>query len=114
LGWRSSAWRRGPTRSSPKRGTCARIIADANFIFTATIESVDPDKPSLVLTFDEKPQRQGPFRRLPINLKVNNDRTSSSPAAAAQRSRRKLPSSLRHAYRDGYVAFVYTKARGSS
>jgi outer membrane protein assembly factor BamB len=53
------------TRLSPLSG----FISESTFIFTAKVDAVDPDKPSLVLTFDENLKGKFPFQRLPINLK---------------------------------------------
>jgi hypothetical protein len=44
------------------------FIDDSDFIFTATVEKVDIDKPSMVLVFGEHLKGEAPFKRIPINL----------------------------------------------
>ena len=44
------------------------FIDDCDYIFTATIENVDAEKPSTVLVFGENLKGESPFQRLPINL----------------------------------------------
>jgi outer membrane protein assembly factor BamB len=52
----------------------ADLIKDAhsNHIFTARIESVDPNKPSAVLKVEQDLKSKMPFRRIPINLTGDN------------------------------------------
>jgi hypothetical protein len=45
------------------------FISDSDFIFMATIETVDPAKPSAVLIPGEQLKGTNPFTRIPINLK---------------------------------------------
>ena len=53
------------------------FIDDSDFIFTATVEKIDPAKPSAVLVVKEHLKGKGPFTRIPINLtgdiSVRND-----------------------------------------
>ena len=44
------------------------FIDDSDYIFTATVEKVDADKPSTVLVLSEPLKGEAPFKRLPINL----------------------------------------------
>ena len=44
------------------------FIDDSDFIFTATVEKIDPAKPSAVLVVKEHLKGKGPFTRIPINL----------------------------------------------
>src|SRR5262245_56057687 len=44
------------------------VISDYPLIFTATVESVDAEKPAVVLTVSEDLKGKAPFRRLPINF----------------------------------------------
>jgi len=44
------------------------FIDDSDFLFTAKVERVDPDKPSAVLLLSEHLKGKAPFTRLPINL----------------------------------------------
>ncbi|MBC8114625.1 MAG: hypothetical protein H7062_09630 [Candidatus Saccharimonas sp.] len=44
------------------------FIDDSDYIFTATVEKVDADKPSTVLVLGEHLKGEAPFKRIPINL----------------------------------------------
>ena len=44
------------------------FIDDSDFLFTAKVERVDPDKPSAVLVLGEHLKGKAPFARIPINL----------------------------------------------
>ena len=44
------------------------FIDDSDYIFTATVEKVDADKPSMVLVLGEHLKGNAPFQRIPINL----------------------------------------------
>ena len=44
------------------------FIDDSDFLFTATVEKVDADKPSAVLVLGENLKGESPFKRIPINL----------------------------------------------
>lgn len=44
------------------------FIDDSDFLFTAKVERVDPDKPSAVLILGEYLKGKAPFTRIPINL----------------------------------------------
>ncbi len=44
------------------------FIDDSDFLFTATVEKVDPDKPSTVLVLKDQLKGEAPFKRFPINL----------------------------------------------
>ena len=44
------------------------FIDDSDYIFTATIEKVDSDKPSTVLVLGDNLKGEAPFKRIPINL----------------------------------------------
>ena len=44
------------------------FIDDSDFLFTATVEKVDADKPSAVLLLGENLKGESPFPRIPINL----------------------------------------------
>lgn len=44
-------------------------LENSEFIFTAKVDALDPEKPSVVLTVDEDLKGKASFRRLPINLK---------------------------------------------
>ena len=44
------------------------IEKDADLIFIAKVERLDPEKPALMLTVTEKLKGEVPFERLPVNL----------------------------------------------
>ena len=44
------------------------FIDDSDFLFTAKVERVDPNKPSAVLVLGEHLKGKAPFTRIPINL----------------------------------------------
>src|SRR4051812_25538761 len=50
-----------------------KAIDDGEFIFTAKVDKLDPDKPSAVLSFGESLKGKSPFTRLPINLTGDDD-----------------------------------------
>ncbi len=50
-----------------------KAIEDAQFIFTVTVEKLDPDKPAVVLTAGDALKGKVPFTRLPINLTGDDD-----------------------------------------
>jgi hypothetical protein len=52
------------TRLVPLR----EVLAAEQFIFVATVESLDPDKPAAVLTVTEDLKGKVPYRRLPVAL----------------------------------------------
>src|SRR5262245_5846366 len=47
----------------------SRVLAEHNFILTATVETLDPKKPGMVLTVEDDLKDKAPFRRLPVYLK---------------------------------------------
>jgi outer membrane protein assembly factor BamB len=52
------------TRLTPLK----EVLATEQFIFTAEVEKVDPDRPALVLQVQDDLKGKAPFRRLPVNL----------------------------------------------
>lgn len=44
------------------------FIDDSDFVFTAVVEKVDPEKPSAVLVVKDSLKGDSPFQRIPINL----------------------------------------------
>jgi outer membrane protein assembly factor BamB len=51
----------------------AEVLSKEDFIFTAKVDSLDPDKPALVLTVDEDLKGKAPFRKLAVSLKGDSD-----------------------------------------
>jgi outer membrane protein assembly factor BamB len=94
------------TRKTP----LSDIISYSTFIFTAKIETVDPDKPGMVLTPDEHIKGKFPFQRLPINLTgdMEADKLKHRPMLL-KRVAPKLPVVVFITQKDkDYVAFIYT------
>lgn len=86
------------------------FIADANFIFTATVDSVDAENLRMVLTFDENLKGKVPFERLPITLKgdADSDKLKHRPLLL-KRVAPKLPVVVFVTLIEkDYIAFVYT------
>jgi len=49
------------------------VIAGEDLIFTATVDSVLPEKPGVVFKFDAKLKGNAPFDRMPVNLTGDNE-----------------------------------------
>lgn len=59
----------GPAPAVIKKLTPLKdVLAGEEFIFTAQVDKVDPDKPSVVFTFAENLKGKAPFERLAVNL----------------------------------------------
>src|SRR5262249_15633261 len=86
------------------------FIGDANFIFTAKVDSVDAEKLRLVLTFDENLKGKVPFERLSVNLKGDTDSaTLKHRPLLLKRVAPKLPVVVFVTLIEkDYIAFVYT------
>jgi outer membrane protein assembly factor BamB len=86
------------------------LMEESQFILTAKVDSIDADKPSLVLTVDEQLKGKADFKRLPVLLKgdetaVKNDETPKILKRVAP----KLPLLLFIKKTDeAYSAFAYT------
>ena len=50
-----------------------KAIKDGHFIFTATVEKIDPAKPAVVLTVGETLKGKVPVKRLPVLLTGDDD-----------------------------------------
>jgi outer membrane protein assembly factor BamB len=53
------------TRLTPLSG----VLAESQFIFTAKVEGVSPDRPAMVLRVDEGLKGKAPFTKMAVNLK---------------------------------------------
>jgi outer membrane protein assembly factor BamB len=51
----------------------AEVLAQQELIFTVKVESLDPDKLTMVLTVDDDLKGKAPFKRLPVNLKGDSE-----------------------------------------
>lgn len=45
-----------------------KFIDESDYLFTATIEKVDPEKPSAIVIVKDQLKGKAPFQRIPINL----------------------------------------------
>src|SRR5262249_32316114 len=91
------------------------FISDTTFIFMAKVDAVDPDKPGMVLTFDEDLKGKFPFKRLPINLTGDSDADKlKHRPMLLKRVAQKLPVVVFATQKKGkeneFIAFVYTNA----
>jgi outer membrane protein assembly factor BamB len=86
------------------------VLADAQYIFTVKVDTLDPDKPSVVLLADEDLKNKAPFRRLPVNLKGDADAEKNKHTPQLlKRLAPKLPLVVFVMSRGKqYVAFAYT------
>jgi len=60
----------------------AGVIEDADLIFLAKIEKVDPEKPSLIMNVETDLKGKAEFRRLPVNL--TGDKEKHTPDLLAR------------------------------
>src|SRR5580692_5686378 len=57
----------------------AEVLETEDFIFSGTVDKIDPDKPSVVFKLDKNFKGESPFERIPVNMtgnaeaKKNND-----------------------------------------
>jgi outer membrane protein assembly factor BamB len=51
----------------------SEVLSKEDFIFTAKVDSLDPDKPAVVLLVDEDLKGKAPFRKLAVSLKGDSD-----------------------------------------
>jgi outer membrane protein assembly factor BamB len=94
----------GPAYALISRPTpLAGVIKESQFIFTAKVEKLAPDKPGVVLVVDEDLKDKAPFRRLPINLTGDKDaKKGDETTKVLKRLAADLP----------LVVFVYPSQRG--
>ncbi len=94
------------TRLTPLRD----VLHEATFIFTAKVESVDADKPSMVLVVDEDLKGKTPVRKLPVLFKGDAEaKKNNHIPLILKRVAPKLPLVLFVLKRDKkYTAFAYT------
>jgi outer membrane protein assembly factor BamB len=87
-----------------------KAIKDGQFIFTAKVEKLDPEKPSAVLTVGDSLQGKAPFARLPINLTGDEDsQKKKETPQLLKRLAPKLPLVVFVSKQDKrYVALAYT------
>src|SRR5262245_36075143 len=85
------------TRLTPLR----EILANEKHIFVAKVETLDPDKPAVVLKVDEELKGKASFARLPVNL-----------AGDSYGQREKHPAQLVKRLAPNLPVVVFTSARG--
>ena len=85
-------------------------LRGADFICTAKVEKLDPDKPAAVLAVDEDLKGKLPVRKLPVNLKGDSDAEKDQHTPKLlKRLAPDLPLVLFvHKQGMGFVAFAYT------
>src|SRR4051812_36370451 len=86
------------------------ILSDATFVFTARVEKFDADNQRMVLVADEHLKGKGPFSKLPVILKGDEeaDKNKQTPLLL-KRLANNLPLVLFVAQRDEeFIAFVYS------
>src|SRR5579872_2642561 len=94
------------TRLTPLRD----VLAESKFIFVATVEAVDPARPSLVLVVDADLKGKAPFRKLPVLLKGDAGAVKKKETALLlERVAPKLPIVVFVSdSEEAFVAFVYS------
>jgi outer membrane protein assembly factor BamB len=94
------------TRLTPLRD----VLQEATFICTVQVESVDADKPAMVLVVDENLKGKAPVRKLPVLFKGDAEaRKNKHIPQILKRVAPKLPLVLFVLQRDKkYTAFAYT------
>jgi outer membrane protein assembly factor BamB len=101
---------------TPARGVYTRLtplrflLHDTTFIFTAKVESVDTDKPAIVLVADEQLKGKAPFEKIPILFKGDAEaKKRSHVPQLLKRIAPKLPLVLFVLQSDKkYTALAYT------
>src|SRR5919201_1495559 len=94
------------TRLTPLRA----VLKDEQFIFTATVERLDPDKPAVVLKVKDNLKGKAPFDKLAVNLTGDREgKRQQHTAKLLKRLARDLPVVV-FVNQAGkrYVAFIYT------
>ncbi len=86
------------------------VLKEATFICTAHVESVDADRPALVLVVDDDLKGKSPLRKLPVLLKGDAEaRKGNHVSLILKRVAPKLPLILFILQRDKkYTAFAYS------
>src|SRR5713101_7940260 len=86
------------------------VLKDHQFIFTVKVDTLDPDKPAMVLTVDEDLKGKAPFRRLPVNLKGDSEAEKEKQVPQLlKRLAPNLPLVLFvHERGKNYITFAYT------
>jgi outer membrane protein assembly factor BamB len=88
----------------------SEMLEDSPFIFTATVESVDADRPALILAVDENLKGKAPFAKVPILLKGDAEAARSKQVPQLlRRVAPKLPLVLFVVQREkDFTALAYT------
>src|SRR5262249_12393261 len=88
------------------------VLEKSTFILVVKVETIDPDRPSVVLEVDEDLKGKAPFRRLPVNLKGDSEAAKKKDTPnLLKRLAPKLPLVLffnQMGDKKDYVAFAYT------
>ncbi len=86
-----------------------QVLKESLFVFTATIERVDPEKPAMVIEVNDNLKGKSPFAKLPINLTGDGDAKKFKHLPdLLKRVAAKLPLMIFVTKQDTtYIAFVY-------
>jgi outer membrane protein assembly factor BamB len=88
------------------------VLADSQFIFTAKVESIDPDKPAVVLNIKDDLKGKAAYRRLPINF--TGDSEAQKEKQVPQLLKRLMPKLTlvvfvnENTRTKNYIGFAYT------
>src|SRR5262249_20402242 len=89
----------------------AEILSGQEFIFTATVEKVDPSIPGLILNVGDNLKGKVPFTRMPVNMK--GDSEAQKEKHPEQLFKRVKPTLSVMVFASGrgkkYTAFVYSE-----
>lgn len=94
------------TRLTPLK----EVLTAEQLIFIAKVESVDPDKPAVILQVDENLKAKAPFTRMPVNLKGDDEAAKDKHTSAMLRRLAKDMPVIVFSSKKGkrYTAFCYT------
>jgi outer membrane protein assembly factor BamB len=101
----------GPAQALITRLTPLKdVVEESQFILTAKVESVDADKPVMVLAVDEQLKGKAPFKKLVVHLKGDAEANKGKQTPELlKRVAPRLPLVLFVSQRDTtFIAFAYT------
>lgn len=89
----------------------AEILSGQQYIFTATVEKVDPEKPGIILNVNEELKGKVPFKRMPVNMTGDSEAVKEKhPEKLFKRVKPGLPVMVFAGGRGKmYTAFIYTE-----
>jgi outer membrane protein assembly factor BamB len=86
-----------------------QVLKESLFVFTATVERVDPEKPAMVIEVNDNLKGKSPFAKMPVNLTGDADAKKFKHLPdLLKRVAAKLPLMIFVTKQDTtYIAFVY-------